>query len=313
MSGDVVRARELSELLRTGPFHHALRAAVGNSGLTLERLHQRLARRGVHVSITSLSYWQAGRSRPERSESLRAIRAIENITGVPPHSLTGLLGPPRPRGVRATVKPDPRSYDGLLEPADSVAETLTDLIGPWDGQLRPQVVDESLVLDSAGVVSELRVRVLERAIAPAPDRHLAVFVGDPGSAPGQMRIEPLENCRLGRVRHHRTQPVIAAELLFDRSLQARETHLLEYRLIDDSARTASTEYRRAFRYPADLFVLSVAFDDGRLPSRCRGIVEVRDDPDATVEMELGLSASRIAHLAREDVDPGAVTIAWEWE
>ncbi|TDD41467.1 hypothetical protein [Saccharopolyspora elongata] len=53
-------------------------ASRGDLGaVALEGLRGRLARRGIKVSLASLSYWQQGRSRPERADSLRALRAIE--------------------------------------------------------------------------------------------------------------------------------------------------------------------------------------------------------------------------------------------
>jgi hypothetical protein len=90
--------RDVTSLLRTGPFDEALRAAIMARGLSLERLHVRLAERGVRISLASLSNWQRGRSRPERSASLAAVRELEAILGLPPHSLVTLLGPRRPRG-----------------------------------------------------------------------------------------------------------------------------------------------------------------------------------------------------------------------
>jgi hypothetical protein len=48
---------ELFELLRTGPFEDALRAAIRSSRLSLERIQHRLRTRGTPVSITALSYW----------------------------------------------------------------------------------------------------------------------------------------------------------------------------------------------------------------------------------------------------------------
>ncbi|XVQ83159.1 hypothetical protein ACQP2K_30595 [Microbispora siamensis] len=91
--------RDLRAALRDGPFHVALRAAVEARGLTLEdRLRHRLEERGLRVGTTSLSYWQQGLRRPERAESLRAVRALEEILALPPRSLTDLLGPPMPRG-----------------------------------------------------------------------------------------------------------------------------------------------------------------------------------------------------------------------
>ncbi|GAA1020847.1 hypothetical protein Aple_076620 [Acrocarpospora pleiomorpha] len=100
MAADRVRGteRELAVLLRTGPFERALRAAIAARGLSLERLHVRLAERGAQVSLASLSNWQRGRSRPERSSSLVAVGELEVILGLPAHSLVTLLGPRRPRG-----------------------------------------------------------------------------------------------------------------------------------------------------------------------------------------------------------------------
>jgi hypothetical protein len=52
-------------------FAEALTKAVDRSGLSLERIQHHLAARGMQVSISTLSYWRRGRSRPERPESLK--------------------------------------------------------------------------------------------------------------------------------------------------------------------------------------------------------------------------------------------------
>lgn len=52
----------------------------------------------MRVSPATLSYWQSGRSRPERRDSLIALRHLEGVLEVPQGSLAALLGPPRPRG-----------------------------------------------------------------------------------------------------------------------------------------------------------------------------------------------------------------------
>jgi hypothetical protein len=89
---------ELAVALRTGPFEHALRLAIRSRGLTLDRLRVRLLERGVRTSLASLSNWQRGRCRPERVPSMRAVRELEDILGLPGDSLVALLGPRRPRG-----------------------------------------------------------------------------------------------------------------------------------------------------------------------------------------------------------------------
>ncbi|WP_199431287.1 transcriptional regulator [Qaidamihabitans albus] len=87
----------LESLLATGPFAEALRAAIRRRGLGLERIQYRLRACGVPVSLATLSHWQSGRCRPERPESLAALRCLEEVLGVPRGSLVRLL----PRRERA--------------------------------------------------------------------------------------------------------------------------------------------------------------------------------------------------------------------
>ncbi|MGW4483157.1 transcriptional regulator [Amycolatopsis sp. NPDC004368] len=89
--------RDLGRLLEAGPFADALRAAIRARGLGLDRIRYRLRARGTSLSLATLSHWQSGRCRPERPESLQALRNLEDIVGVPPNSLRRLLGPPRNR------------------------------------------------------------------------------------------------------------------------------------------------------------------------------------------------------------------------
>ena len=72
--GAEVATAELETVLRGGPFHVALRAAIAARGLPLQRVQHHLTRYGVKVGVTSLSYWQQGARRPQRPESLRAVR-----------------------------------------------------------------------------------------------------------------------------------------------------------------------------------------------------------------------------------------------
>lgn len=86
-----VATAELESVLRGGPFHVALRAAIAARGLPLQRVQHHLSRYGVKVGVTSLSYWQQGARRPQRPESLRAVRALEEILQLPDESLIRLL------------------------------------------------------------------------------------------------------------------------------------------------------------------------------------------------------------------------------
>lgn len=304
--------QEVDVLLRTGPFHEALHAAIDRSGLTLERLRDRLARRGIHVSLASLSYWRLGRSRPERADSLRAVQAIETILGLPRHSLEALLGPPRPRGRWAARGQQVRRYGRMLEPAQSLAETVEALAGPSDGNLRPWCQDDAAQVDAGGVIRGIHTRQVLRAVDGHPDRHIAVYCADPGTEPDAIVPEAVENCRLGRVRRHPIAPVIAVELLFDHALSAGRTHLLEYRFTIEGGGVTALDYRRAFRYPVGSYVLSVRFTEPRLPVRCFELAQHGADGPPTPGDELALAPGRLVHLAATDVRRGVVGIGWEW-
>lgn len=96
----------LDEVLRSGPFHVALRLAIEVRGLGLERLRDRLARRGLRVSVSTLSNWQRGLSRPDRPRSRQALAALEELLEVPGGALSRLLGP-APGRARARSGIDP--------------------------------------------------------------------------------------------------------------------------------------------------------------------------------------------------------------
>ncbi|WP_262414467.1 hypothetical protein [Streptomyces sp. ST1015] len=76
------------------PFHEELRAAIAASGLSLDRIHERLRLRGVPVSAATLSSWQSGRHQPERRRSLSALAVLEDVLSLPPASLSARLAPP---------------------------------------------------------------------------------------------------------------------------------------------------------------------------------------------------------------------------
>lgn len=303
---------DIEVLLRTGPFHGALRAAIEDSGLTLDRLRHRLAQRGIRVSLASLSHWQQGRSRPERADSLRAVREIENILGLPRHSLAALLGPPRPRGRWVGRARPHRHYDGMLEPAQALAQTVEPVLGPSDAKLRVFWQEDVVTVGVERAITRVRTRLVLRAVDDDADRHLAVYCAEADDDPNDMAPIAVENCRIGRVRRHPHAPVIATELLFDRRLRAGETHLLEYEFAIEPG-GPSVDYRRAFRYPADTFVLAVRFTDPVLPVRCHRFAQHEPYAPPFPDGELMLASGRSVHLAARDVRPGVLGISWEWE
>jgi len=300
---------ELETALRRGPFHVALRAAITARGLPLQRVQHHLSRHGVKVGVTSLSYWQQGARRPQRPESLRAVRALEEILHLPDESLIRLLASAEEEPGRAAG----RSYRSLMEASEVLEELLTELETPLDGGLHSIGHHEYVRIGARRELLGRESQHIVRAHRDGVDRFLAVHHGDPGCAPERVMVRALENCRTGRVRRHDETGMLVAELLFDMRLRAGDTFLFRYGFEDGTA-GPSREYVRGFRGAGGQYALQVRFDDAALPARCHRFSQHSPAAPRGGRQELRLSREhRSVHLVEQRVRSGIVGIAWDWE
>ncbi|MGW3326584.1 hypothetical protein [Streptomyces virginiae] len=302
---------ELGQLLRGGPFHLALRAALAARGLPLHRVQHRLAAQGIKVGVTSLSYWQQGARRPRHPESLRAVTALERILELPDGALLRLLAAEDPGP--GPARPPARSYRALFSMGGTVERLLDGMDLPPDGGLHSVGHHERVRIGPAG---ELRVRESQqivRAHRDGVDRYLAVHHGDPGCDVSRIRVTAYENCRTGRVRRHPESGVVVAELLFDARLRRGDTHVFGYG-VEDGTGARSGEYVRGFSYAGGQYMLQVSFDEAALPVRCRRFA--RSGPEAPRTGLVDLTPSgrhRAVHLVEQSVRRGILGIAWDWD
>ncbi|MFR9756740.1 hypothetical protein [Streptomyces sp. TR06-5] len=298
---------ELEQLLKTGPFHVALRAAIKARGLALHRIQHRLAERGIRVGVTSLSYWQQGSRRPARPESIRAVTVLEQVLDLPQDTLTRLL-----REAATAEQPTARPYRSLVDAADALQQLLAELQAPADGGVHTVLHVERV---RTGPRRELAARHSEqvvRAHRDGVDRYVAIHYGDPGCDVAGVRLHPGENCRLGSMRRHAPTGLVAAELLFDARLRVGETHMFSYTFEDGTAGRCD-EYVRGFSFGGGQYVLQVAFDDAALPMRCRSFARTAPGARPTGVRELPLTGPhRTVHLVDQEVKPGLLGIAWDW-
>ncbi|TYK47104.1 helix-turn-helix transcriptional regulator [Actinomadura decatromicini] len=291
-------------------FDGALRAAIQARGLSLERLHVRLAERGIHVSVASLSNWQRGSSRPERSRSLSAVRALEGILEVPPDSLSALLGPRRPRGRWVHQVPGALSYRDVSQVHASVDTLLGQIRNPVDGQLRWLSCDESFRVGSDRDERSVRTRAVFQARVDGVDRHVAVHHCEKGILPD---IRRASHCRLGQVRTDPGTGVTAMELLFEKPLRRGDTYVIEYEFGYGGGGPEATFYHRWFRHPTHMYLLHVQFDPDALPVRCHRVWQPNAATPSTDVGELQLSGWCAVHMADMEVRPGVHGIRWEWD
>ncbi|GLF98588.1 hypothetical protein [Streptomyces yaizuensis] len=302
---------DLAQALHTGPFHLALRAALAVRGLPLQRVQHHLAHRGIKVGVTSLSYWQQGARRPQRPESLRAVRALEEVLELPGNSLLRLLG--GDHGRREAERPQSRSYRSLLDASGTVERLLAELEAPADGGLHTVGHHERIRIGAGQELLGRDSQQVVRAHRDGVDRYVAIHHGDPGCDPSRVRVSALENCRTGRVRRHRESGLVVAELLFDARLRAGETYFFGYGF-EDGTGGPSTEYVRGFTYAGGQYLLQVRFDDGALPVRCRRFAQATTGAPRGARTDLTLSGRhRTVHLVEQGIRPGILGIDWDWD
>ncbi|MFF8967910.1 hypothetical protein [Streptomyces sp. NPDC014995] len=304
-------AAELDAALRGGPFHVALRAAIAARGLPLQRVQHHLSRHGVKVGVTSLSYWQQGARRPQRPESLRAVRALEEILRLPDESLIRLLT--QADADTADRPPTGRSYRSFMEASDVLAKLLVELECSPDGGLHTLGHHERVRIGAGRELLGRESQHIVRAHRDGIDRFVAVHHGDPGCAPERMTLHTLENCRPGRVRRHHDTGVLVAELLFDTRLRAGDTFLFRYG-VEDGTAGACREYVRSFGTPGGQYALQIRFDEDALPTRCHRFTRHSAAAPRSGRQELALSRRhRSVHLVEPRVRSGMVGIGWDWE
>lgn len=308
---DTTGTAELSRLLRGGPFHLALRAALAARGLPLHRVQHRLAARGIKVGVTSLSYWQQGARRPRHPESLRAVTALEQILELPDGALVRLLDLPGP-GPRP-ARPAARPYRALFSMGGTVEQLLDGMELPADGGLHSLTHHERVRIGPGGEMRTRESQQIVRAHRDGVDRYLAVHHGDPGCDASRIEVTAYENCRTGRVRRHREAAVVVAELLFDARLRRGDTYVFGYG-IEDGTGARSGEYVRGFSYAGGQYMLQVRFDEAALPVRCRRFARTGPQAPRTGLADLTPSGRhRAVHLVEQSVRRGILGIAWDWD
>ncbi|MEU5592035.1 hypothetical protein [Streptomyces sp. NPDC020298] len=306
-----VATAELDTALRGGPFHVALRAAIAARGLPLQRVQHHLSRHGVKVGVTSLSYWQQGARRPQRPESLRAVRALEEILQLPDESLIRLLA--ESEESRAAARPAAaRSYRSLVEASDVLDRLQADLGWALDGGLHTLGHHERIRIGARRELAGRESHHIVRAHRDGVDRFVAVHHGDPGCAPQRMTMHALENCRTGRIRWDRDSGLLVAELLFDTRLRSGDTFLFRYG-VEDGTAGMSREYARGFGFPGGQYALQVRFAAGAVPVRCHRFTQHSTAAPRGGRQELPLSGlHRSVHLVEPRTRPGIVGICWDW-
>jgi transcriptional regulator with XRE-family HTH domain len=283
-------------------FPERLRAAVLASGLSLGEISRRLRESGTPVSVSGLSAWQSGVSRPDRAASLRALPALERILGLPAEELRSRVGR-RPRGPGRQPATDQTAWD-----PGTVTRFLASLDTRVDDPASPQLLSLRfrLVVGADGQQVSKHASLLVRA--GAQGAHRIVRATGYERLPAPPRVVPLPGVHLGRSHADPASGLLAYELLLDDQLRPGETGLVEYvTLFPEGVDSPWTSANVA--PSARELALEVQFD-GRQP----GVVESFVQPGgAEDEVRAALPGGTGVHqLVVLDPEPGTYGIRWDW-
>ena len=164
-------------------FARVLRAAIRERGLGLERIRDRLRAQGISVSLATLSYWQSGRSRPERRDSLAAVELLESVLELAPGTLCESLGPPRRRGRWLSTVPDAPEVAAFWPRPDAVQDAVSEVNMQWDDRLTRISQQDTVFIGPEGGERSYLSRQVLRAEADGPDRWVVIMHLDEHNRP----------------------------------------------------------------------------------------------------------------------------------
>ncbi|OLR91721.1 helix-turn-helix domain-containing protein [Actinokineospora bangkokensis] len=293
-------------------FPAALRSAIQASGLSLDRIQYRLRARGVSISVTALSYWQSGRRRPERAESLAALGHLEDVLSVPTGSLIALLGPPRPRG-RVNRESSRLTVEALWgSNSEPVSHLLRRIDFTTDSALVKLSQHDRMEIAANRGEKSIAVRQVLRAERDGADRALMVYDLELPGRPFP-EVTPGDNCRIGRVAHDPAAGMMAAEIMLDQPLNRGETAVVDYALHHPGPpySRGDDSYCRKFNTPVREFVVELRFDPRMLPAYLEQCVMDADD-QITNRKKIEVTPDGKAHAVALDFGPGILCVRWEW-
>ncbi|MDO5629171.1 MAG: hypothetical protein Q4G43_12705 [Mobilicoccus sp.] len=279
-------------------FARALRAAIADSGMSLDQVRRALSRHGVRVSVATLSYWQSGRSRPERATSLAAIGPLEECLRLPRGRLAACL-PTRVQETRATTAAPRGSW-----PRTHIDQAVERLGLSYDDFAWLSIHD--LVKVSVDRVETSReVRVLIAATRDGVDRYPVWVTSD--DATEVPSLSAVTNCRLGRVQTVPAHAGVAAEMLLPRPLLRGESMIAEHRITYGNSSAPRNRVGRRITHPFREISLQVHFDSAAVPTSCRRVSVVKG-----VRTEAPVPAHATAQALFIDGQPGLYELEWTW-
>jgi hypothetical protein len=286
------------------PFADALRTAIANRGLALNRIQAKLAGRGLHVGVATLSTWQNG-SRHPRPGSLAVVTALEELLDLPTGWLAVRIPP-----ARSEPPADEPPY-AVVDYAPTLARLLDEVRREAHGRLRGVTIVEEIVIGADRSLNSKRV-IQTLVAVKETDRQIVVHQGEPGCDVTLIAPRGVTGCRTGRVARDPADGAVLGELLLDRMLAVGDTAVVRYEL-DDRSGIEASHYYRFHEWPGTHYVLEVQFHREAMPVRVSEFRRHHSGGEDILHRELMMSPDGRVHVVVPSVDRGLIGIAWEWD
>ncbi len=284
-------------------FATTLRSLITTRGMPLETLRAQLSQRGCSLSVTTLSYWQSGRSRPERTTSLAALSQLEHVLNVPRGFLLARLrGPgPQPDWVQEVIGPE------FPPPRQAVLDVLARLDLSLADDLQRVSLHDTAEVHADRTAGLHVVRQVLRADRDGVDRFAVWYTPDDrGAIP---YVQARSNCRLCRVHELRAIPAVAAELCFDRPLRRGETITTEHAMESVRIGVPQVQLGRGLARPAERITMEVRFHPTAFPRTADSVFTSPEGERTTSPLKTPASMLR---LDVEHPAPGFYALEWDW-
>lgn len=290
-------------------FAGGLRAAIADSGLSLEEIMEQVAERGHRISTSSLSAWQSGLSSPSRAMSRQAIPDLEGVLGLADGGLTGLL--PTQRARRARTAPATNVAELWTDP-DGVCRLLARVGAVIDDLREPEKLSRRLRLtvDAGGNHRHLTVGDLVRAHHQPTTRLLYVsrfpWVSD------LPVVAATSGLVFDRFRGDHARGLGAFVFRFDPVIPPQGLAAVEFTIVHPPRLTTTYFNVRVAESCRDLS-MTVSFDPTRPPRKCWAFRKASArDPEQPLGPLTANRAGTTYQFARVDPAPGIYGIRWEF-
>lgn len=294
-------------------FADALRTAVTDRGLALDRIRAHLLKAGHDLSIATLSYWQTGRSAPVRRSSMEAIGALEVVLRVPRGSLArallesqaarrALTEPAAPVSV-----PDHTGWLAHSSGAEAAEAMVADLGLTLDADVDRVLQHDLIVMGPDRRPAQHTTRDVVVARAPNVDRVVTVRIG--GETGRLALVTGGLGCRLGRSRVLPAHRVMVAELLLETPVPEGAAYVMEHDIRLVGGERPVDWFSRAYLNRTKEAVIRIQFRPDDLPR----------DPELYVGPFTATPDYRPVPLrdtsiviAIQDADPCQIALRWAW-